>query len=457
MMSSARLIVLGKPPRIGEGKSRLAADVGAAAAARLARAFLLDTWASVSSFVSQTAELDLVFAPSATLDRYPKLMPPPTIVRQAEGDLGRRMATLAVGALNQHPRTLLLGSDSPGLPHEHIRAALALLDEADVVLGDNPDGGFWCLGLRSGSPALSGNTWLDDLDWDDPQTASQVETRCRRLGLTVTRAPLWVDIDVATDLGALDELLAGDTSLVEHTAAARALGADHAPLSIVVPTLDEGTRLDACLDALAALPHRDEHPLEIVIADGGSSDRSPERAVGRGHIVVTATPAGRGRQLAAGAALSTGATLLFLHVDTRLPSDAFAQIERALHEGAEAGAFVTHTVADPGVPNRAGPMLRLADIRSRVTRHPYGDQALFVTREAYAAVGGFRDMPIMEDYDLTVRLAKRRPLARINSPVQVSGRSIQRNPLRAALLLRVIPPLYRLGVSPTALARLYRL
>jgi len=154
--------------------------------------------------------------------------------------------------------------------------------------------------------------------------------------------------------------------------------------------------------------------------------------------------------------LASADAFLFLHADTRLPPGGADLVRAALASpGTEAGAFVTHTRPEPGLPNRAGPLLRLADLRSRTTRHPYGDQALFVTRAAYQAVGGFRPLPILEDWDLSVRLAGRRPLARLRPPVTVSGRRIQAHPVRALLLNRLIPPLYRLGVDPGRLARWY--
>lgn len=453
MTPSTLIVVLGKPPRLGEGKTRLARDVGAARAARIARGLLFDTWATVTGLAAEAGDVDVALATSGPTERYPLLSPAPAIVPQPDGDLGRRMAALAADALATHARVLLLGTDGPGVPHDALTKALSLLDTHDVVLGDNPDGGFWCLGLRADAAPAHDPTWLDGLDWDVDDTRAQVEARCRERGLTSALAPPWIDVDVQTDL---DALLArvGDGAGLEHTRAA--LDAPDDPLSVVIPTLREGDRLDACLDALEALPGAGERGLEIVVADGGSDDGGPERAARRGHVVVRSGAPGRGRQLAVGAAMTTGSTLLFLHADTRLPPDALTRIDEALASGAEAGAFVTRTVADPALPDRAGPLLRLADLRSRITRHPYGDQALFVTRDAYDAVGGFRDVPIMEDHDLSKRLAARRPLARVASPVEVSGRKIQRNPLRAALLLRAIPLLHRMGVSPERLARLYR-
>lgn len=452
MASGARLLVLARPPRRGACKTRLAAEIGEARAARLARAMLADTWAPISAWVSSQPDVDLVLAQAGAPEEFPLLLPQPSVQRQAEGDLGRRMATLCAGALAQRARVLLLGTDSPGLPLPHVAAALAALDDADLVAGPVRDGGFWCLGVRGGPQALHGNTWLDGLDWERPGTLAQVEERARRLGLRVARAPEWWDVDVAADLGALRELLAAEPERAPETAAELRRPADEQPLSVVIPTLQESVRLDEALRAVRTQPG----PLELVVADGGSSDRSPERAAASGATVVVSGP-GRGRQLAAGARLATGELLLFLHVDVTLPPDATERVRAALADPrVEAGAFVTHTVADRSRPDRAGPLLRLFDLRSRFTRHPYGDQALFVRRAAYEAAGGFQPLPICEDYDLSRRLAARAPLARLRPAVTVSGRRMQGRPLRALALNRLIPPLFRLGVDPALLARLYR-
>lgn len=448
--SGTRIVVLGKPPRPGASKTRLAAELGAARTARLARAFLTDTWTAVSAWVSADPELDLVLAVSAPYEEYPLQVPTPTMIRQGEGDLGRRMATLAAGALDQRKHVLLLGTDSPGLPVDHLDRAVIMLAAHDIVLGPCTDGGFWCLGVRGGHPTLWGNTWLDDLDWNRSDTRAQVIARAERIGLSVGLAAEWMDVDVAADLTPLRALIEGDPSPAPETLLALDEPPDHDLISVVIPTLNESVRLDDAIEALEQQSGR----FEIIVADGGSLDRSDERAAARG-VVVVVSPMGRGRQLIAGAGMATAPVLLFLHADTRLPPDASRLIHAALEGGAEAGAFVIHTVPDPTLRNRAGPLLRLADLRSHWTRHPYGDQALFVTREAYDDVGGFKPLPIMEDHDLAVRLAKRRPLARIKTPVTVSGRRIQRHPIRSALLMRLIPPLYWIGVNPHRLARWY--
>lgn len=454
MAAGCRVIVLSRPPRYRESKRRLASTLGEGRATRLARAFLLDTWSSVSAWVSGQAELDLVLALTSPPDEYPLLLPTPNIVRQGEGDFGRRMATLAAGALAQRQRVLMLGTDRACLPETHLAAAVAALSGADLVLGPDHTGGLWCIGVRAGHHALWGNTWLDDLDWGRPDTAIQVQDRAWKLGLTVARAPEWFDVNVPDDLPRLRAALVRDPERAPETLATLAreeAAAGVEPLSIIVSACNENVGLDAAIAAL----QQQEGPLEIVVADGGSSDRSAERAASQSGVTVVVAGAGRGRQFATGARMASGDVLMFVPAHVRLPPGGTRLARAALAEpGAEAGAFVTHTVADPRFKNRAGPLLRLADVRSRVTRHPYGDQALFVTRTAYEAVGGFKPLPILEDYDLSLRLAARAPLRRIREPVQVSGRRLQERPLRSAVVQKLIPPLFRLGVNPEFLARL---
>jgi hypothetical protein len=129
-------------------------------------------------------------------------------------------------------------------------------------------------------------------------------------------------------------------------------------------------------------------------------------------------------------------------------------VERALSNPAVvAGAFKTWTVSDADGSSR--PWLHLADIRSRYTRLPYGDQAMFVRRDAFERAGGFPDQPLMEDLELSIRLRKLGRIARVPACVRVSGRRFVAHPVRDTVLVNVMPLLYRLGVSPARLAALY--
>ena len=159
----------------------------------------------------------------------------------------------------------------------------------------------------------------------------------------------------------------------------------------------------------------------------------------------------------AGAAVAAGDTLLFLHADTSLPRDAFEHVERTLADPhVVAGAFRTWTVADAGEAPWFAPLLHAADLRSRYSSLPYGDQALFVRAEAFRQIGGYPDQPLMEDLELSRRLRRLGRIRTVRARVRVSGRRFIARPVFYTLAVNLFPPLYRLGVSPERLARLYR-
>lgn len=220
-------------------------------------------------------------------------------------------------------------------------------------------------------------------------------------------------------------------------------------ISVVVPTLGEAERLPRLLSRLQWMPVH-----EVVVSDGGSEDGTAEVARRGGARVVVGVP-GRGRQLDTGARAATGDVLWFVHADTLPPVDAVAHIRRALADARTvAGAFHIRTLDDGG-RRRLGPLLRVADLRSRWSRRPYGDQALFVRRSAYDAVGGFSDRPLLEDVELSRRLARHGRVARVPAEVKVSGRRMQNRPLYYLAAFHLLPVLDAAGVAPERLRALY--
>jgi rSAM/selenodomain-associated transferase 2 len=221
--------------------------------------------------------------------------------------------------------------------------------------------------------------------------------------------------------------------------------------SIVIPVLNEGRRIGAQLAHVRALAGFDE----IVVVDGGSVDDTTTVVRGTPGIQLVHAPRGRGPQLNAGAVAAGGEVVLFLHADVQLPADAAVWIHRALQDpAAVAGAFRIHTVND-GPPSWIDPFLPLADRRSRRTRYPYGDQAMFVRQAALARAGGVPDQPLMEDLELSYRLCRIGRIVTVPAVVTVSGRRFVQRPLRSVIQMQVLPRLYRLGVSPDRLARWY--
>lgn len=223
-----------------------------------------------------------------------------------------------------------------------------------------------------------------------------------------------------------------------------------ARLSIIIPALDEGERIAGTLDALIDLRTLG---VEVIVVDGGSSDATVQRARMRATRVIPA-PRGRAVQMNAGAAHATGDVFLFLHADTRLPRDA----ERLVLDGLARsrrrwGRF------DIAIEGRH-PMLKLVaamiNLRSRITGVASGDQAIFVTRDAFHAAGGYPPIPLMEDIAL-VRALKRigRPLC-IGKKAVTSGRRWETHGvLRTVVLMWRLRLAYYFGADPARLARQY--
>ncbi|OQX06730.1 MAG: hypothetical protein BWK76_25815 [Desulfobulbaceae bacterium A2] len=220
-------------------------------------------------------------------------------------------------------------------------------------------------------------------------------------------------------------------------------------ISTIIPTLDEGPGLGGLLAALAAAGLDD-----VLVVDGGSGDDTVAVARAAGARVLVAPP-GRGMQLHAGAAASTGALLFFLHADTLPPPDCGDIIRRTLSlPDTAAGAFRLG-LDGPGCGLRlleAG-----ANLRSRLWQLPYGDQGLFVRRGVYEAAGGFPPWPLLEDVELVRRLRHHGRVRLTAEAVRSSARRWQRRGLlRVTLVHQLLLAGYFFRVDPARLARLRR-
>lgn len=216
-------------------------------------------------------------------------------------------------------------------------------------------------------------------------------------------------------------------------------------VSVVIPALDE----EGCVGA-AIRSAVESGAVEVLVADGGSRDATREVAEEAGAIVVEAAR-GRARQMNAGAARATGEVLLFLHADTVLPPRAAALVRTALEDpGVVAGAFSYHPAASGllGLALRTGARLRL-----RITRHPYGDQGLFVRRRTFAEMDGFADLPVMEDWEIVKRLRRLGRVVVLEEPAVTSAKSFVDNGLlRSTIVNAAVIAGYVFGVDPARLA-----
>jgi rSAM/selenodomain-associated transferase 2 len=223
----------------------------------------------------------------------------------------------------------------------------------------------------------------------------------------------------------------------------------HERISIVVPVLDEAAGIVACLGALQALRAAGH---EVIVADGGSRDGSAELAAPLVDRVVRA-PRGRALQMNAGAQAACGDALLFLHADTRLPRDAANAVREALAHRAW-GRF------DVEIDGRHAllPLIAwLMNLRSRLTGIATGDQAIFVRRSVFERLGGYAEIALMEDIELSRRLRRVAPPACLRMRAVTSGRRWEtRGVLRTVVLMWRLRLAYALGADPRRLAERYR-
>jgi rSAM/selenodomain-associated transferase 2 len=221
-------------------------------------------------------------------------------------------------------------------------------------------------------------------------------------------------------------------------------------LSIVVPVLNEAAGIVASLQRLTPLR---EAGHEVIVVDGGSADNTAALATPWADQVIH-SPRGRALQMNAGAAVAQGEGLLFLHADTHLPAGADRLIAQALAQGARWGRF------DVRIAGRAW-MLRVVAVlmnqRSRWSGIATGDQAIFLQRQLFQQLGGYANLPLMEDIELSRRLRAHGAPACLRACVVTSGRRWeQRGVWRTIVLMWWLRWRYWRGADPQTLAQLYR-
>ncbi|MDP1587995.1 MAG: TIGR04283 family arsenosugar biosynthesis glycosyltransferase [Prosthecobacter sp.] len=420
------LIVFTRLPQPGKAKTRLIPMLGAEGAADLQRRMTLQTvgraWAACASLPNTRL---IIAHEGGTAQEMRGWLGPLCFQKQAQGDLGARLTHAMMVAHAQGTRKMvIIGTDCPDLTEEHLSAAFAMLDESDVVLGPAHDGGYYLIGMREPQPSL-----FEAIPWSTSEVFAITQQRARAAGLSLSSLPALADVDEPAD--------------VAHAEAALANGRS---VTVIIPALNEAAALQTLLPAVQA-----GKPLQIIVADGGSTDDTAAVAAQHGAEIIHA-PRGRARQMNEAAKYARGEHLLFLHADTLPPPDYTGIIACVLTPGVAAGAFsfaLREKIALQGM------IEGLTRLRGKVLAMPYGDQGLFLRRRLFHAIGGFPDWPILEDVEMIKRLRYLGQFVITPEAAATSARRWQQGGvLRTWARHQLILAGHALGVSPQRLAKL---
>jgi rSAM/selenodomain-associated transferase 2/rSAM/selenodomain-associated transferase 1 len=429
-----KVCVFTRYPEAGVTKTRLIPALGAESAACLQHAMTAHLLCAAAVANVRNACVEVRFEGGDEARMRESFGDAFSYRRQGDGDLGERMGRCARESLESGVESVVIvGSDIPGVGADILTKAFDALRNHDLVIGPATDGGYYLIGLRREVPEL-----FADMPWGTAHVFRRTMDTAEGLGMAVSLLPELDDVDRPEDLELLERSWGKDRL-------ADALGR----ITIVIPTLNEVGCLDATLKPLLGA-----NPVgEVIVVDAGSVDGTAEKARACGAKVI-ATSAGRAHQMNAGAAEATGSILVFLHADTRLPDRFQHSIRDALRKpGVAAGAF-QFRLDDRGRGYRV--LEWLTNWRARTLQMPYGDQALFMKAETFRALGGFPDLPIMEDFEMVRRLKRRGRVSIVPMPAVTSARRWQkRGIIRTTILNQVVIAGYLLGVSPQTLARWY--
>jgi rSAM/selenodomain-associated transferase 2/rSAM/selenodomain-associated transferase 1 len=419
-------------PIAGKVKTRLIPALGAQGATALHRRLVLRTFRTASALcLRQNVELEIRFDGGGEKEMRHWLGHGSLCRPQSDGDLGQRMARAVEDSFREgSPATVIIGSDCPMLSPDVLASAFRSLEKAPVVFGPATDGGYYLIGLTRLVPEL-----FQSIDWGTGTVLAHSLKMLEPLGIKPALLDPLEDLDRPEDLPLWQRVVN-----LEET--------NLSSVSVIIPALNEAAQIaNTIATALAG------KPLEILVVDGGSTDDTVRCARESGATVIHCL-SGRARQMNAGAAQAAGNILLFLHADTLLPTHWLEIVSDTLRRSRVAGGAFRFRIA----PDFSGKrFLECAtNLRSHWLQKPYGDQALFVRRSLFEELGGFADLPIMEDYELVSRLKQHGRIVTVAASIQTSGRRWRRlGLLQTTLINTLVIAGYHLGVSPKSLARLY--
>lgn len=447
------LILFTRVPEPGKTKTRLMPYYTPEECAGLHTALLKDL-AGECRRLTRTGEADLFVCmtpdfPDLTAKQqasFAALFPNGTeFIPQTGEGLGERMDRALQDIFARgYGAAVLFGSDLPDLTARDLRRAFRKLKDCDTVLGPTDDGGYYLIGAKQPCPeAFDHQTYSHSSVLDN--TYSAIKAAGKTVGLLAPQS----DIDLPEDLSRIRRDLRGSRHLKHSAAGAYIFG--HSSISVIVPIYNEESTIEALLNQLA--PYRNE--VEIILADGGSTDRTAER-IGPEWTLIH-TEKGRAVQMNTAARQSHGDILFFLHCDSTVP-DGFPDDIRRVLKTHPWGAFgIGYAEPEPFLKINAA---YANQFRLRVQHIAFGDQGIFLPRELFEDLGGFPELPIMEDYQLSLDLREKHLYPGLaKDRILTSPRRHPKGFVAQNLSFRQYPRLrkmYRDGVDINTIADIYK-
>jgi rSAM/selenodomain-associated transferase 2/rSAM/selenodomain-associated transferase 1 len=434
-MPKNALIYFLKAPRAGEVKTRLALTIGEESATRL---YTLMCEHLLTRPLPQAIDAYIAYD-DPKHETKPSFFAERSWFYQCEGDLGERMKHAFTSLFAQgFDRVVLVGSDIPELDENVLQEAFLLLQKSEAILSPTVDGGYYLIGFHRDSfctAAFEGIVYS--------QSDVYEKTLAKLSHLKLTHGVKLQDVDTLDDL----KSLAPSKSALSHRI--QTFLSTLPRISVVIPVYCEDETLLATLSHLRRNAACSSY--EIIVVD--TTERTTVERFDLQNVRIALSEKGRAAQMNEGLRRAQGDFVLFLHADTLLPKGWDELIEQTLHVRT-AGAFSL------GIDD-AHPWLRFiekaANFRARLTRVPYGDQGLFFQTSFLRTLGGFADIPLMEDVELMRRLKQQgKSVALLRENVLTSSRRWHQEGLfYTTFRNRVLSFLYWAGVHPSTLKRRY--
>lgn len=464
------LIIFVKNADTGSVKTRLAADLGEAKSMQVYLRLVAHTMEQATG-ARTSADIHVYFSRKIPA-RWPDVKRDGMLVtrsgmdqfkdanmRVQQGrDLGQRMKRAFQEVYSAgYDRVVIIGSDCPELDTSHLEQAFSALESHDAVAGPAIDGGYYLLGMCTLQTAA-----FENKPWSTDSILQQTLQDFKQAGMCTYLLPELRDLDTIGDYRQLEPLL--KRMARRHPEARQREDKDHAQVgnpvqesppfvSIIIPVYNEEDGLASFLHALQSVLSQEKVLYEIIMVDGGSTDRTVAIAGGAGIRCVVSPRKGRAAQMNYGAGLARGGILYFLHADTLPPPGALSKIKKATGKGTRSGCFRLSF----DEPSR---LMRFYAWFTRFDLLPfrYGDQSLFVNAGLFEQMGGFReDHAVMEDNEFFRRLRKKGSFMVLEDRVITSARKYRENGfLRLQLIFTLIFMMYYLGFRQETLVSVYR-